>query len=78
MNIYKIIIGEAGTLESFVDSTIFCDMNVAVMFAKELFNEGEYEGHEISSVDVYREYDDKVHGIYRTDKRVAHYEKAAK
>ena len=66
MTIYKILIHEEGTLETFLYPTIFCDVFVAEKCAKEIAESGSYEDHEISSVCVYAETPEYVSGVFRT------------
>ena len=40
MDIFKIVVDEAGTLDRYVDGQIFHDKNAAIMYAEEIAKDG--------------------------------------
>ena len=65
MDIYKIVVDEAGTLNRYVDGQIFWEQAAAMKAADEIAQEGAWDEHEISSVCVYKERPDED-GRFRT------------
>lgn len=73
MDIFKIVVNEAGTLNRYVDGQIFFDKGAACIYADEIAKEGAWDDHEISSVHVYRETPEND-GRFRTIGEVAKFE----
>ena len=55
MDIFKIVVNEAGTLDRYVDGQIFHNKNAAIMYAEEIGKEGWWDEKEIDAVSVYQE-----------------------
>lgn len=64
--IYKVVISEAGTLNKYVDPTIFCDRKAAREYAMDIVDGGWWEDKEVDSVTVYKEGPDPETGMYKT------------
>ena len=65
MDIYKIVMHEAGTLNSIIYPRLYWGVTIARDVAREIKNEGYYDNIEIDSVTIYRETPEKD-GWYHT------------
>ena len=66
MEIYKIVVNEAGTTNSYVQPRIFFNQQGARDYAQEIINDGYCDDYEVGSVVIYRERPDNSLGWFVT------------
>lgn len=72
MSIYKLVIREYGTLDSFVDGRIYSDPARAIDDADEILAAGWWNDRQVGSITIYKETADLSLGWFRTTEVAYH------